>query len=80
MGLFHATKKRMIVSWSVSIGVAMIVAAVKRLPYPWRNIVDAGVVFGLGWGSISILGGYIISSVTGIAPIDVDPALPEKKE
>ena len=80
MGLFHATKKRMIVSWSVSIGVAMIVAAVKRLPYPWRNIVDAGVVFGLGWGSISILGGYIISLVTGIAPIDVDPALPEKKE
>lgn len=80
MGLFHATKKRMIVSWSVTIGVAAIVAAVKRLPYPWRNIVDAGVVFGLTWGSISILGGYLISLITGIAPIDVDPALPEKKE
>lgn len=80
MALFHATKKRMIISWSVTIGVAAIVAAVKRLPYPWRNIVDAGVVIGLTWGSISILGGYIISLVTGIAPIDVDPALPEKKE
>ena len=80
MGLFHATKKRMIVSWSVTIGVAVIVAAVKRLPYPWRNIIDAGVVFGLSWGSISILGGYLISLITGIAPIDVDPALPEKKE
>ncbi|KAL7549897.1 hypothetical protein ACHAWF_013152 [Thalassiosira exigua] len=80
MALFHATKKRMIVSWSVSIGVAAIVAAVKRLPYPWRNIVDAGVVVGLSWGTISILGGYMISLVTGIAPIDVDPALPEKKE
>lgn len=80
MALFHATKKRMIVSWSVTIGVAVIVAAVKRLPYPWRNIVDAGVVIGLSWGTISILGGYIISLVTGIAPIDVDPALPEKKE
>lgn len=80
MALFHATKKRMIVSWSVSIGVAAIVAAVKRLPYPWRNIVDAGVVVGLSWGTISILGGYIISSITGIAPIDVDPQLPEKKE
>jgi len=78
MGLFHATKKRMVVSWSVTIGVAVIVAAVKRMPYPWRNIVDAGVVCGLTWGSISILGGYIISLVTGIAPIDVDPALPEK--
>ena len=80
MGLFHATKKRMIVSWSVTIGVAIIVAAVKRLPYPWRNIIDAGVVFGLSWGSISILGGYLISLITGFAPIDVDPALPEKKE
>ena len=73
-------KKRMIISWCVSIGVASVVAAVKRLPYPWRNIVDAGVVIGLTWGSISILGGYIISLTTGIAPIDVDPALPEKKK
>lgn len=80
MGLFHATKKRMIVSWSVSIGVAAIVAAVKRLPYPWRNIVDAGVVIGLSWGTISIIGGYVISLVTGIAPIDVDPSLPQSKE
>lgn len=70
----------MIVSWSVTIGVAAIVAAVKRLPYPWRNIVDAGVVIGLTWGSISIMGGYLISLLTGIAPIDVDPSLPEKTE
>eukprot|EP00569_Conticribra_weissflogii_P003713 CAMPEP_0171328722 /NCGR_PEP_ID=MMETSP0878-20121228/815_1 /TAXON_ID=67004 /ORGANISM="Thalassiosira weissflogii, Strain CCMP1336" /LENGTH=267 /DNA_ID=CAMNT_0011828591 /DNA_START=246 /DNA_END=1049 /DNA_ORIENTATION=+ len=78
MGLFHATRKRMIVSWSVSVGVTAIVAAVKRFPYPWRNIVDAGVVVGLTWGTVSILGGYIISLVTGIAPIGVDPSLPEK--
>lgn len=80
MALFHATKKRMIVSWSVTIGVAAVVAAVKRLPYPWRNIVDAGVVVGLTWGSISILGGYLLSLLTGFAPIGVDPALPEKEE
>jgi hypothetical protein len=80
MGLFYATKKRMIVSWCVTIGVATIVAAVKRMPYPWRNIVDAGVVVGLSWGTISILGGYIISLLTAIAPIGVDPAMPERKE
>mmetsp|Transcript_7861 Transcript_7861/g.11364 ORF Transcript_7861/g.11364 Transcript_7861/m.11364 type:complete len:279 (+) Transcript_7861:115-951(+) len=80
MGLFHATKKRMIVSWCVTIGVATIVAAVKKMPYPWRNIVDAGVVVGLSWGTISILGGYIISLLTGIAPIGTDPAMPEKKD
>lgn len=75
MGLFHATKKRMIVSWSVSLGVAGIVYAVKKLPYPWRNIVDAGVVVGLTWGSVSIVLHYIKALVTGAAP--ADPALPK---
>lgn len=77
MGLFHATRKRVIVSWSVTLGVAVVVAAVKRLPYPWRSVVDAGVVVGLTWGTVSILGGYALSLVTGIAPFQ-DPSLPEK--
>lgn len=77
MGLFHATKKRMIVSWGVTLGVAGIVAAVKKLPYPWRNIVDAGVVVGLTWGTISILLNFIKAMATGESPSD--PMLPEKK-
>ena len=75
MGLFHATKKRKIVSWSVTIGVAMVVAAVKRMPYPWRNIIDAGVVAGLSWGSLSILIIYLKAWVLGHKP-EIDPALP----
>jgi hypothetical protein len=75
MGLFHATKKRKIVSWSVSIGVGMIVAAVKRLPYPWRNIVDAGVIVGLSWGSLSIMIGWIKAAIMG-QETKMDPALP----
>lgn len=77
MGLIHATKKRKIVSWSVTIGVAAIVAAVKRLPYPWRNIVDAGVVVGLTWGSLSIVLNYVKSWLTGSTPSQVDAELPE---
>lgn len=76
MALFHATRKRKIVSWSVTTGVAIIVAAVKRLPYPYRNIVDAGVVAGLTWGSISILILYLKAWITGKSP-DIDAALPE---
>ena len=76
MGLIHATRKRKIVSWSVTLGVAGIVAAVKRLPYPCRNIVDAGVVAGLSWGSLSILFLYSKSWITGQPP-KVDAALPE---
>lgn len=76
MGLFHATRKRLIVSWCVTLGVASIVAVVKKLPYPWRNIVDAGVVAGLSWGSISILVLFVRAMWVGKSP-DVDPALPD---
>jgi hypothetical protein len=54
MGLFHATRKRKIISWSVSLAVLLVVGAVKRLPYPWRSIVDGGVIAGLTWGATSI--------------------------
>jgi len=76
MGLFHATKKRQIVSWSISTGVAFIVAMVKRFPYPWRNIVDAGVIVGLTWGSVSILAIWIRTVIMG-RNLGADPALPE---
>lgn len=78
MGLFHATKKRKIISWSVTIGVAFIVAAVKRLPYPWRNIIDAGVIVGLSWGSLSIAIQWLKAAILGI-DANTDPALPEAK-
>jgi hypothetical protein len=79
MGLMHATKKRLIVSWSVTTGVAVIVAAVKKLPYPYRNIIDAGVIAGLSWGSLSIILLYVRSWVTGTPPA-IDAALPEAKQ
>jgi hypothetical protein len=75
MGLFCATKKRLITSWGVTLGVAAIVAAVKRLPLVPRCIVDAGVIAGLTLGSISILYHFIRSVMTGQLP-NVDACLP----
>ena len=74
MGLFHATKKRKIVSWSVSLSVFLLVGLVKRLPYPWRSIVDAGVCSGLCWGGASIVI-YYYRALRGTAPA-IDPCLP----
>lgn len=65
MGLFGAEKKRLIVSWALSIGVFALVVLVKRLPYPYRSIVDAGVVVGLSYGSLSILLMMIKALVVG---------------
>jgi hypothetical protein len=74
MGLFHATKKRKIISWSITTGVALMVGVTKRLPYPWRSIVDAGVVSGLVYGSTSIVVIYV-KALMGQPPA-VDPCLP----
>ena len=74
MGLIHATKKRLITSWGVTTGVTMLVALVKRLPPASRCILDAGVVVGLTYGSMSILYLYLKALITGKTP-PVDPCL-----
>ncbi|KAJ1625985.1 hypothetical protein T492DRAFT_1036022 [Pavlovales sp. CCMP2436] len=76
MGLFHATRKRKIVSWSISIAVLIIVGLVKRLPYPWRSIVDAGVLSGLTWGVTSI--GCIYAKALGGTLPAISTELPPK--
>lgn len=78
MGLFGATKKRMIVSWSVTLGVFALVKIVKKLPYPWRSIVDAGVVLGLGYGALAMCF-QTVRAMLGYIP-DVDECLPLKAE
>jgi hypothetical protein len=75
MGLFHATKKRVIVSWCVLLGVTGLVLLVRALDQPWRGIVDAGVVVGLSWGTISMLIFWV--RALGGKPMPVPPDLPE---
>jgi len=77
MGLFAATRKRLITSWSVTLGVAAIVAMVKRLPIVPRCILDAGVIVGLSLGSLSIAYHFIRSIMTGKLP-NVDACLPSE--
>lgn len=77
MGLFHATKKRRIVSWGLTTGVFCLVQLVKRLPYPWRSVVDAGVVVGLSYGMASICLIWA-RAIMGTAPA-IDPEMPEPK-
>ena len=77
MGLFHASKKRQIISWTLAIGIVGLVKLVKALAFPYRSIVDAGVVVGLSWGTASIAGIYV-QALRGQVPV-IDPAMPEKK-
>ncbi len=58
MSLFYATRKRLIVSWSLIIGITLIVILVRQLAQPWRGIVDIGVVTGLGYGAAHLVAAY----------------------
>lgn len=50
MGFFHATRRRMIVSYCLITAMVCLVLLVRQLEQPWRGIIDIGVVAGLAWG------------------------------
>jgi hypothetical protein len=54
MGLFHATRRRLMVAWISVVLIVGVVIAVRTVPQPWRGIIDGGVVVALIWGIGSI--------------------------
>lgn len=52
MGYFHATRKRIITSWSLTIGIVLLIVGVRFIAQPWRGIIDSGVVLGLLYGLV----------------------------
>lgn len=54
MGLMHATRRRLIGSWTFLVVLICLIVGVRMLPQPWRGIVDGGVVIGLVWGLIAL--------------------------
>jgi hypothetical protein len=77
MGLIHATRRRKITSWGITLGVIGLVIGVRHLTQPWRGIVDAGVVVGLGIGVWSILY-FVVRAARGhVLPVSPDvPIVP----
>ena len=55
MGFFHATRRTKIVAYGLTLGIIILVTLVHRLAQPWRGIIDAGVVVGLTWGTLSLV-------------------------
>jgi hypothetical protein len=75
MGFFDANRKTKITAYIVVILVTLLVMFVSGLSQPWRGIIDAGVVAGLGWGLISILVIFAKTCLSGYE--DLDPCMPE---
>jgi hypothetical protein len=73
MSLFGASRRGKIVARSVTSGIIVLVLIVRALDQPWRGIIDAGVVVGLGLGMLSLLY-FAVRAVLGHPPA-IDPDL-----
>ncbi len=72
--LFGASRKGMWTSRILLSGIFCLIVIVRNLDQPWRGIIDAGVVVGLGIGVASIL--YYTARALGGRPSPADPDLP----
>merc|ERR1719333_2126847 len=68
MAFFHAKPRRKAMSYGLIVGIFAVVSLVKKLPYPYRSILDAGVCVGLSWGLASIGIVFLNALRTGRAP------------
>jgi hypothetical protein len=75
MGFIHATRKRMILSISLTLMIVFFIVVVRMLPQPWRGIVDAGVVTGLLLGVMSILY-HLMQSMVRPDLLTISPDVP----
>lgn len=75
MSLLHASRHGLVVAWCVVVGIVGLVAIVSTMSQPWRGIVDAGVVVGLGIGLLSIVL-HAVRAMGGTPP-PIAPDLPQ---
>ncbi|NNL56473.1 MAG: hypothetical protein HKO71_01855 [Pseudomonadales bacterium] len=53
MSFFNASKKRLVVAYSLLLMIVSFIILLRLVPQPWRGVIDAGVVVGLVWGLVS---------------------------
>jgi hypothetical protein len=68
MGLLHATRKRLLISWTVTALIVAAVISLRHVDQPWRGIVDGGVVVGLAMGLASLVV-HFLRSLRVTAPL-----------
>ena len=76
MGLIDATRRRLMLSWGLLIGIVLLVLCIRLVPQPWRGIVDGGVVVGLTWGLISMFA-WLVAALRG-KDLPVGTEIPER--
>ena len=52
MSLFSAPRRQLVTAWLLTALIVALVITFRFIPQPWRGLLDAGVVVGLGWGLV----------------------------
>lgn len=76
MGYIHATRRRQLFSIGLTLAILCFILLARNLSQPWRGIVDAGVVVGLGLGILSICY-FMILAKRDPAALDMPADIPE---
>jgi len=69
-GYFMADKRVRMVVWIGTFLIVILVLLLRLTPQPWRGIIDAGVVVGLSWGTVSLLFMFVRAVLSGEALAD----------
>jgi hypothetical protein len=72
MGLVHARPRRLVTSWIIVLLIIAAIAFVRSLPYPWRGIVDGGVVAGLAYGLVSLTVTFVRALSGDVPNVELD--------
>jgi len=74
MGYFHTTRRRLLSTYLLTAAIVVLILIYHDLPQPWRGILDVGVVVGLTWGILSLVG--FSAKAFGHGELDTSPELP----
>lgn len=76
-GYFHSTRKRLKVTYILTISIILFIILIRYLPQPWRAIIDLGAMIGIAYGTGTLI--YeIIRFLKNPTNYVEDPALPDK--
>ena len=79
MGYIHATRRRQLFSIGLTLAILCFILLARNLSQPWRGILDAGVLVGLGLGILSICY-FMILAKRDPAALDTPAEIPENTD
>ncbi len=68
LNYMNASKRQKIAAYALTVLIVACIAVFSYLPPPWRGILDAGVVVGLAWGTVSLTASMFAALSSGSAP------------